>query len=133
MKKIIIFGGIVVTLFVLLAVVTNLQEDPHYQNTIEPSELNESLQNGQDVTVYYYSPTCPACQEATPRLNEITENLGVNLLQYNINEHGGWDTYNVEFTPTIIHYENGEEVARVDSSLTNEEFTTFFEENVINE
>jgi thiol-disulfide isomerase/thioredoxin len=156
MKKIIIFGGIIVLIFGLLALVTTMKQseqaagnqfgkerihpetaklvnDPNYQNVILPEELDETIENGEEATVYFYSSTCPYCKEATPRLVPLTEELGVDLVQFNLLEFDdGWNEYNIESTPTIVHYNNGEEVERIEGSASNEEFTAFFEEQVIN-
>lgn len=80
MKKMAIFLVIIVALFVLLGVFTNMKkeekskgnpygkdklkpatvdqlDDPNYQNLILPVELEQDLQDSKDVTVYFYSPT----------------------------------------------------------------------------
>ncbi|MDV2683340.1 thioredoxin family protein [Alkalihalophilus lindianensis] len=156
MKKIIIFGGIIVLIFGLLALVTTMKQseqaagnqfgkerihpetaklvdDPNYQNVILPEELDETIANGGEATVYFYSSTCPYCKEATPRLVSLAEELDVDLVQYNLLEFDdGWNQYNIDSTPTVVHYENGEEVERIEGSTSNEEFTAFFEKHVIN-
>ncbi|MDV2884203.1 thioredoxin family protein [Alkalihalophilus pseudofirmus] len=156
MKKVLIFGGIIVILFGLLAVVNSMKQsqlaegnpfgkeridpataelvnDPNYQNVILPEELEEILEDNGDVTVYFYSSTCPYCKEATPRLVPISEELGVDLVQYNLTEFDeGWSDQNIESTPTIVHFENGEEVDRIVGSAPDEEYRAFFERNVNN-
>lgn len=157
MKKVLIFGGVVVLLFVALTVVTNMQQtqkaegnpygkdrldaatvnlldDPNYQNVILPDELAERLANVEDVTVYFYSPTCQFCQEATPRLVPLAEENGIDLVQYNLLEfEEGWNEYNIESTPTVVHYEDGVEVERVEGAASNEGFQQFFNEYVLSE
>ncbi|OLS36046.1 thiol reductase thioredoxin [Alkalihalophilus pseudofirmus] len=156
MKKVLIFGGIIVILFGLLAVVNSMKQsqlaegnpfgkeqidpataelvnDPNYQNVILPEELEEILEDNGDVTVYFYSSTCPYCKEATPRLVPISEELGVDLVQYNLTEFDeGWSDHNIESTPTIVHFENGEEIDRIVGSAPDEEYRAFFERNVNN-
>ncbi|BAB05661.1 thioredoxin family protein [Halalkalibacterium halodurans] len=155
MKKLAIFGSIIVLLFVAIAVVTNLSQkqqvegnpfgketldpttielldDPNYQNVILPDELEDILAGEGEATVYFYASDCPYCKEATPRLVPIAEDLGIDLVQYNVKEfQQGWNDYNIESTPTIIHFENGEEVARLVGSHSDEGFTLFLEENVL--
>ncbi|WP_017727632.1 thioredoxin family protein [Halalkalibacterium ligniniphilum] len=155
MKKVIIFGGIVVLLFVSLAVVSTMQQtkkaegnpfgkstlhpatidimdDPNYQNVILPDELEERLTNGDDVTVYFYSSTCSFCKETTPRLAPLAQQMDVDLVQYNLLEfEQGWSDYNLQSTPTVVHYQNGKEVARVVGSAQNEEYAMFFSEHVL--
>ncbi|WP_088102119.1 thioredoxin family protein [Halalkalibacter urbisdiaboli] len=155
MKKLLIYGGIVLLLFISLAVVSNVQQtkkaegnpfgkdklhsattdlldDPNYQNVILPDELSERLSQGDDVTVYFYSSTCPYCKEATPRLVPLAEEVGVDLVQYNVLEfEAGWSDYNIDSTPTLIHFENGEEKERIVGAASNEEYTAFFNDHVL--
>jgi thiol-disulfide isomerase/thioredoxin len=157
MKKVIIFGSIVVLIFVALIVVSNLNQaqkaagnpfgkdrlhpatielidDPNYQNVILPEELEKKLADEEAVTVYFYSSDCPYCKEATPRLVPLAEENGINLVQYNLREfEEGWDQYNLDSTPTIIHFENGAEAGRIVSAVPDEEFQQFFDEYVLSE
>ncbi len=157
MKKVLFFGGIVVVLFIALALVTNIQQtqraegnpfgkerlnpatvslmdDPNYQNVILPDELEERISNGEDVTVYFYSSTCQYCKETTPRLAPLADENGIDLVQYNLLEfEDGWNDYKIEATPTVVHFENGVEVGRVVGAATNDEFQQFFNQLVLNE
>jgi thioredoxin-like negative regulator of GroEL len=154
LKKIIIFLAVVIGLFAAIAIVTNMQnsqkaegnkfkkdelhpatvellDDPNYQNVILPEELEKKLENKEDVTVYFYSSTCPHCKETTPVLAPIAEDMGVDMVQYNVLEfEQGWTDYQIEATPTLVHFKNGEEVDRIVGSQPEEEFRSFFEENV---
>lgn len=107
-------------------------DDPLYQNIIVPDELDKRLENGEDITVYYYSPVCIYCQKTTPIVVPLTEELGIDMVKMNLLEFDMMDHYNIEGTPTIIHYENGEEVARIEGQRSEEEFRDFFETYVLN-
>lgn len=107
-------------------------DDPLYQNIIVPEDLDAKLANGEDITVYYYSPTCVYCQKTTPVVVPIAEELGVDLKKMNLLEFDKMDYYHIEGTPTIIHYENGEEVSRIVGEQPEENFRSFFKEYVIN-
>jgi thioredoxin-like negative regulator of GroEL len=154
LKKIIIFLAIIIGLFAAIALVTNMQnsqkaegnkfkkdeldpatvkilDDPNYQNVILPEELEKKLEDKDDVTVYFYSSTCPHCKETTPVLAPLAEEMGVEMVQYNVLEfEQGWTDYQIEATPTLVHFENGEEVDRIVGSQPEDEFRSFFEENV---
>lgn len=120
---------------------TNLHEetieqldDPLYQNQIIPKNLDKKLEDNETVTVYFYQPTCGYCQLATPVIVPMAEDLDVdlkkvNLLEYNHNEY--WERYLIKSTPTIVHYEEGKEVARIVGNKSEKEFKSFFEEHVI--
>ncbi len=157
MKKIIIFLVAIVGLFAAIAIITNVQNnqksegnmfkkdnlkpatvellnDPNYQNVILPEELEEKLKNKEDVTVYFYKSDCIHCKRTTPTLAPLAEDMGVDMVQYNLLEfEQGWDQYGIEATPTLVHYEGGKEVARIVGEQSEEEFKAFFEENVKSE
>ncbi|MBO8156205.1 MAG: thioredoxin family protein [Bacillaceae bacterium] len=156
MKKLIIFGSVTVALFVVLIVVVQLQnkeasednpygkeslhpatieqlDDPLYQNQILPEELEEMLDQKEDVTVYFYSPTCPHCQRTTPILVPLAEEYGIDLKKLNVLEfESAWDDYNINGTPTLIYFENGKEKTRIEGENTEEVFRMFFEQEVLN-
>ncbi|MEH7238492.1 thioredoxin family protein [Bacillus sp. JJ1562] len=137
MKKIVIFTAIIVVLFGGLAFVTTTQnkqkaegnpygkdnldpatlnqlDDPNYQNQILPDELETKLENGETMTVYFYSPTCVHCQNTTPVIIPMVDEMGLDLKKFNLLEfEDGWKDYGIEYTPTLIHFENGKEVSRM--------------------
>ncbi|MFS0862413.1 thioredoxin family protein [Fredinandcohnia sp. 179-A 10B2 NHS] len=137
MKKLIIFTVIIVGLFGALAFITTSQnkqkvegnpygkdnleqatidqlDDENYGNQILPEELEEKLNNGESVTVYFYSPTCEWCKKTTPEIVPMTDEIGLDLKKYNLLEfEDGWNTYGIQSTPTLVHFENGEEVSRL--------------------
>ncbi|MFC4737405.1 thioredoxin family protein [Bacillus daqingensis] len=151
MKKILLFGGIAVALFVTLIVVVQLQnqqqaegnpfgkstlaqetidqlDDPNYQNVILPEELDERLANGEDALIYFYSGQCEYCNQATPVLVPMAEDAGADLELYNVLEFNeGWEDYNLEGTPTVILFEDGEEVDRITGLGPEEEYEQLFE------
>lgn len=137
MKKILIFGGIILLLFAALAIVTNMQQkqkvegnpynkselhpetvklldDPNYQNIILPEELEKKLKNKENVIVYFFSSTCPHCKRTTPILMPLAKEMKVDIVQYNLLEfEEGWDQYHIEATPTLVHFMSGKEADRV--------------------
>ncbi|UTR15435.1 thioredoxin family protein [Salipaludibacillus sp. LMS25] len=155
MKKLILFGSIIVVLFGAIGFLTHYQntqttqgnpfgketlhnetveqlDDPHYQNIILPDELEEKLANGEDATIYFYSGRCEYCNLATPKLVPKAEEMDVDLELYNILEFNeGFSDYNIQATPVVIHYKNGEEVARVEGRRDADDYEDFFKENVL--
>lgn len=137
MKKIIIFTAIVVVLFGGLAFVTTTQnkqkaegnpfgkktlepatikqlEDPNYGNQILPDELETKLENGETMTVYFYASDCVHCQNTTPVIVPMVEEMGLDLKKLNLLEFKDqWSKYGIDSTPTLIHFENGEEASRL--------------------
>ncbi|MGD6858335.1 thioredoxin family protein [Bacillus infantis] len=154
MKKVIIFLVIIIALFAGVAVLTSMQnkekvsgnnpygtenlksetidqlDDPNYQNIILPDELEKKLKAGEDATVYFFSPTCPHCQRTTPVVAPLADEMGVDLVQFNLWEfENGWDNYNINETPTIVQYKDGKETNRITGSQDKEVFEEWFNEN----
>ncbi|WP_102027977.1 thioredoxin family protein [Salirhabdus sp. Marseille-P4669] len=135
MKKLVTIGLIVIVLFgglIALVQYQKSQEPDYYYNQITPTELQTALDNGETTTVYFYSPECVHCQEATPIVVPLTEDLDVDMKKVNVLEYEeAWQQFGIKGTPTIKHYENGKEVAKLESVQTREEYKAFFEEYVL--
>lgn len=144
-KKLLIYLGIIVLLFVLLFALNsytrnaslakyedkalelydtdpkNLRnstlkqlDDPNYQNIILPDELEKRLNDGEDLIVYFFSPECSYCVASTPILSELVDEVGIDVLQYNVLEfEQGFKDYQFTSTPTTIVFKEGKEVDRV--------------------
>lgn len=154
MKKLLIIAGVVLAIFALIVFLTNQSQgekladnpygtddlnpatidqldDENYQNIALPDEVNEQIQSGDPTTVYFFSPTCQYCQQTTPVLMPVADDMDVEVLQYNLLEfEQGWADYALEATPTLVHYENGQEVARWTGAQPKENIEKFFQEVV---
>ncbi|MDZ5473950.1 thioredoxin family protein [Bacillus sp. 31A1R] len=153
MKKVAIFLAIIIALFVGVSFLTKMQneekvadnpygkdtlhpetvkllDDPNYQNLILPDELDKRLENGEDLTVYFYASTCPHCQRTTPILAPLAEEMGVDVVQFNLLEfENGWDKYLIESTPTLVQFKGGKETARIVGYHEKPEFEAWLNEN----
>ncbi|WP_017185860.1 thioredoxin family protein [Alkalibacillus haloalkaliphilus] len=131
MKKLLIFGGVIVVLFIALILLVDassddVTDDPLYDNEVTPSELETTLEEEEQVTVYFHSPECQYCLETTPVLVPLAEDMDVDLVLYNLLEYEqGWHNYGIDSTPTVVHFENGEEVNRIVGAAPEEEFESF--------
>jgi thiol-disulfide isomerase/thioredoxin len=157
MKKVIIFLVVIIALFVGMWVLTNVQNnakigdnnpygtndlqqatidqlnDPNYQKLILPEELAKRLSNKEDVTVYFYSSDCPHCKVATPVLMPLAEEMGIDIVQYNLLEFPqGWDQYRINGTPTLVRFEDGVETERIDGAREEPVFRQWLESYVKN-
>ncbi|MFC4559168.1 thioredoxin family protein [Virgibacillus kekensis] len=102
-------------------------DDPLYGNQLTPDELEKKLENEEDMVVYFYSPTCPHCQQTTPYLVPLAEEMGVDLKKLNLLEfESAWMEYGIEGTPTVVYFEDGKEVDRVNGSKSEDIFRAFF-------
>ena|SRR5690625_142936 len=152
-NKMLIILGVVIVLFVALYVLVDYQnkqtikqtgnpygkdqlkqetidqlDDPLYQNQIVPNDLAEKLENEEDVFLYFYSPTCPYCLEVTPVLVPLAEELNIDVKKLNLYEfEQEKHTYDIKGVPTLVYYENGQEVDRISGAQPEEVFRSFFE------
>ena len=155
MKKLAIVGAVVVLLFAAIIVLTNmknadkLKENPYgtddlrqstidllsdenYQNIILPDALADKIASGKGVVGYFFSPECVHCKNYTPKMMPIAEELGIQVDQLNVLEYEeAWDTYAINATPTMIYFENGQEVARIEGDAPDESTRQFFNDVVL--
>lgn len=155
MKKLLLFGGIIIAVFVLIFVLNSqknkdalannpydtddlrqstidLIDDPNYQNIILPDDLKKKIATGEPVTAYFFSPECVHCQEMTPRLSPLAEKNDIEIVKLNILEYEqGWNDYLIQATPTMIYFEDGKEVVRVEGAISNDQIQGFFDEVVL--
>ena len=154
-KKMIIIVSVVVVLFIALFFALNFKNDqalegdnpygttdldqatidqlgdPLYGNQIMPDELIENVNNGEATTVYFYSPTCIYCQQTTPYLVPLTEEMNVDMKKFNLLEFGQEAApFAIQSTPTVVYFENGEEVARLEGQYPEEQYEAFFDQYV---
>ncbi|MED1783117.1 thioredoxin family protein [Brevibacillus fortis] len=103
--------------------------DPLYDNLIMPDELKTKLDNQEDMFVYYFSPLCEHCKATTPVLVPIVKSLDIDMKKHNLLEfNGSYNNYQIEFTPTLVHYKGGKEVARLVGGRDASEWKTWLEE-----
>ncbi|EGA89763.1 hypothetical protein GPDM_08865 [Planococcus donghaensis MPA1U2] len=154
MKKLLIIAGIVVVIFAGIILLTNQSndsklannpydtddlnqatidqlDDENYQNLILPADLEKQIASGEPTTVYFYSPLCGYCKETTPVLMPVAEDMDVDVLQYNLLEYEEEAApYQIEATPTLVHYEDGKEVSRWVGAQPKENIELFFNDVV---
>ncbi|WP_409274103.1 thioredoxin family protein [Neobacillus sp. SCS-31] len=153
MKKILIFLGVIVLLFIGMAYLTNKQnedkvsgnnpygdknlhpetiaqlDDPNYQNIVTLDNLEKKLADREDLTVYFYSPTCSYCKQATPILMPLAKDMDIDILQLNVLEYeSAWADFKIEGTPTLIRFEDGIETSRIVGGRDKAEFQEWLEE-----
>lgn len=147
----IIILAVVVVLFALLILLTNKSnekkladnpygdknleqstidqlDDENYQNIILPDALADKIASGEKVYAYLFSPECSHCQNFTPKLMPLAEENDIQIDQLNVLEYKDqWDVYNLEATPTLIVYDNGEEVTRLVGDYDEAQIQQFFD------
>lgn len=151
-KKMLIFAVVIVVLFIGLYFVIDMKNDkamednpygkedlhqatidqldsPYYGNQILPDELIDKVNAGEGLFVYFYSPTCPHCKKTTPMLDPLAKDMNVDMKKLNLIEFPQMAAkYTIMSTPTLVYFENGKEVDRVNGAQSEELFTKFFNE-----
>lgn len=88
--------------------------DQNYQNIILPDALDQKVADKEDFVVYMFSASCVYCKATTPQIMPIVNEIGLDLPQFNLLEFPQYQAkYNVEYTPTLIAFEDGVEVERL--------------------
>jgi thiol-disulfide isomerase/thioredoxin len=103
-------------------------DDPNYKNQIPIDTLKDILAKEEDATIYFFSPTCGACQQTSPILVPLAKEMGIDLKLFNLLEYkDNWGTFNIEKTPTIVRYKKGKEVDRIVGLHSEADFKAWLE------
>ncbi|MEO2204242.1 thioredoxin family protein [Paenibacillus pabuli] len=114
-----------------------LLDDPNYQQIILPDDLKSKIENKDSFFVYFFASDCSHCRATTPQLMPLVDEAGIDLPQFNLREFdSGWTDYNIEFTPTLVYYQDGVEKDRMvgglqengsDNGYTLDDYRQFFD------
>ncbi|MBJ8052389.1 thioredoxin family protein [Bacillus cereus] len=136
MKKMLIFGGIIIVLFAAIFAVTQMEkknasttEKDYYSNKISLENLNKNIEDKKVQTVYFYQTSCVHCQKLSPIVVPMAKDLNVDMKVMDIEKlDAPWDEYKITGTPTIIHFKDGKEVSRISGEQPKEKFKEWFEQ-----
>lgn len=136
MKKMLIFGGIIIVLFAAIFAVTQMEkknastdEKDYYSNKISLEDLNKNIEDKKEQTIYFYQTSCVHCQKVSPTVVPLAKDLNVDMKVIDIeNLNEPWDKYDIKGTPTIIHFKDGKEVSRISGEQSKEKFKEWFEQ-----
>lgn len=136
MKKMLIFGGIIIVLFAAIFAVTQMEkknastdEKGYYSNKISLEDLNKNIEDKKEQTIYFYQTSCVHCQKISPIVVPLAKDLNVDMKVIDIeNLNEPWDKYNIQGTPTIIHFKDGKEVSRISGEQSKDKFKEWFEQ-----
>ncbi|PHG07913.1 thiol reductase thioredoxin [Bacillus toyonensis] len=148
MKKMLIFGGIIIALFVAIFAVTQMEEKnastsqkidnatgsqtdgaDYYTNKISLSDLQKNLKEKKEETVYFYQTSCVHCQKLSPVVVPMAKDLNVDMKVMDIEKlDAPWDEYKIQGTPTIIHFKNGKEVSRISGEQSKDKLKEWLEQ-----
>lgn len=130
MKKIVIFLGIIILIFISLYLIQ--KEEPKkenflYKNEISSENLNKSIASGDPNYIYFYQTDCIHCKKVSPVIIPMAEDLNIDLKVHDLQKNQeNWDTYNIQGTPTIVYYKDGKEIDRIHGEQPKETYEQWF-------
>lgn len=135
-KKVIVILGVIV-IGVITAIFLNYEKGSNskdnkakdeFDNEISIKDLNKLNKNKEDVFVYFYQTNCSYCKKSSPIIDNLDNELNLKLRKINLEkEPKGWKEFMVGGTPTIIKYEKGKEVLRIEGLKEKDEYKNWFE------
>ncbi len=82
-------------------------------------DLNEELNTNDKVLVLFYATWCPYCVRFVPAFKKmVTTNIG-KIVHVILDDYDSplWDKYGVEAVPTVVLFEKGKVIRRLDGQF----------------
>ena len=118
-----IIGAIIVIGIGLLFFLNGESQDEGV-NAVTPDELQQKLDEDGEVIAYFWQTGCEYCEQVKPYAEPLVEEYdGVSI---NLAEHDVWGTYGINGTPTVIRFEDGKEVGRIEGAVPETQYESFF-------
>ncbi|PGZ95293.1 thiol reductase thioredoxin [Bacillus pseudomycoides] len=136
MKKMFLFGGIVVVLFIAIFAVSNMgqkQENKtdYYTNKISLEDLQKNVKEKKDQTIYFYQTDCVHCKKISPIVIPMAKDMNIDMKVIDLENQPDavWDEFKITGTPTIVHFKEGKEVSRIEGEQPKDKFKEWFTAN----
>ena len=78
----------------------------------------------EEVVVYFWQTGCEYCEQVKPYVEPLIEEY--DAVSINLADHNVWTTYGINGTPTMIRFQDGKEVGRVEGAVSEQQYETFF-------
>ena len=98
---------------------------------ITPTQLQQKIDNGENVYVYFYSPACEECIKSEPKLIQAVKELMIkNIVKVDVLKYDYLrKDLQIQGTPSIFVYKNHKLIKGITGGLkTVEEYKNFFRE-----
>jgi len=118
-----IIGVIIVIGLGLLFFLNNANEETGV-NAVTPDELETKISEEEEVVVYFWQTGCEYCEQVKPYVEPLIEEY--DAVSINLADHNVWTTYGINGTPTMIRFQDGKEVGRVEGAVSEQQYETFF-------
>ncbi|MCP1122458.1 thioredoxin family protein [Bacillus sp. 3103sda1] len=135
MKKMFLFGGIVVVLLIAIFAVTKVEQKQenktdYYTNKISLEDLQKNVKEKKDQTIYFYQTNCVHCQKVSPIIVPMAKDMNIDMKVIDLEKYPtGWDEFKITGTPTIIRFKEGKEVSRIEGEQPKDKFEEWFTAN----
>lgn len=83
---------------------------------VSAAALDRILASGQPTVVVFETPRCAPCQSLRPQLDDLAREFRNRVLLVRVGDAAqGWlaARYHLVFTPTLVFWRNGRELARI--------------------
>ncbi|WP_214707935.1 MULTISPECIES: co-chaperone YbbN [unclassified Exiguobacterium] len=118
-----IIGVIIIVGIALLFFLNNANEETGV-NAVTPDELETKISEEEEVVVYFWQTGCEYCEQVKPYVEPLIEEY--DAVSINLADHNVWTTYGINGTPTMIRFQDGKEVDRVEGAVSEQQYETFF-------
>ncbi|UTT42182.1 thioredoxin family protein [Exiguobacterium aurantiacum] len=118
-----IIGVIIVIGLGLLFFLNNANEETGV-NAVTADELETKISEEEEVVVYFWQTGCEYCEQVKPYVEPLVEEY--DAVSINLADHNVWTTYGINGTPTMIRFQDGKEVGRVEGAVSEQQYETFF-------
>ena len=118
-----IIGVIIIVGIALLFFLNNANEETGV-NAVTPDELEAKISEEEEVVVYFWQTGCEYCEQVKPYVEPLIEEY--DAVSINLADHNVWTTYGINGTPTMIRFQDGKEVGRVEGAVSEQQYETFF-------
>lgn len=135
MKKILItiIGLVLICGILTFSIIKLINTEVALYKNISTNEIQKMIENDESFIVYMYQKSCPSCEKIRPIINEYIRNSNNEIFAVDINSDENKNyllqDLNIQGTPTVIFYSNGNETGRFTSVFTKEEFEKKVENN----
>lgn len=118
-----IIGVIIVVGLALLFFLNNANEVESV-NAVTADELETKISEDEEVVAYFWQTGCEYCEQVKPYVEPLIEEY--DAVSINLTDPNVWTTYGINGTPTIIRFQDGKEVERVEGAVSEQQYETFF-------
>ncbi|MGP4073749.1 thioredoxin family protein [Piscibacillus sp. B03] len=127
-KRIVILIALILIISISLYTINSLEENNNYEElTIE--EFKTQVNESEELIIYVYSPKCAACKALQPKLDKVIKKYNISVKGLNIDKYIGsqfLSEENIKYTPTLLHYKNGEKVNKLIGNVSTDKLNNFF-------